>query len=189
VVTATNPAFANPFQFTGRENDGLAGLYYYRARYYDSDLRRFISEDPIGTRGGPNLYAYAANNPVSFSDPLGLQPSAQQLGVPPVTGLPAGIPGSPVQPSFPSLAAPLRMATQVQAGFNLAAFSQLIATRVIQFADTIECGRAQTVIVCYKAQRPLETITVTPIPIIRAPDTVCGPPFTTVGRRCCPLLR
>ena len=73
-VTATNPAFANPFQFTGRENDGLAGLYYYRARYYHSDFRRFFSEDPIGfDGGGPNLYAYVRNSPTRLVDPLGLQ--------------------------------------------------------------------------------------------------------------------
>ena len=46
-VSTTNPAFPNPFQFTGRENDGLAGLYYYRARYYDTSLHRFVSEDPL----------------------------------------------------------------------------------------------------------------------------------------------
>jgi RHS repeat-associated protein len=46
-TTITNPGFENPFQFTGRENDILAGLYYYRARYYHPGLGRFISEDPI----------------------------------------------------------------------------------------------------------------------------------------------
>ncbi len=40
----------NPFQYTGRENDGT-GLYYYRARYYSPVLKRFISEDPIGLLG------------------------------------------------------------------------------------------------------------------------------------------
>ena len=72
-VSTTNPAFPNPFQFTGRENDGLAGLYYYRARYYHPDLHRFIAEDPLGLEAGDvNLYAYAQNNPVMFNDPLGL---------------------------------------------------------------------------------------------------------------------
>ncbi len=60
----------NPFQYTGRENDGT-GLYYYRARYYSPELQRFISEDPIGLAGGINLYAYTANNPVRFKDPFG----------------------------------------------------------------------------------------------------------------------
>jgi RHS repeat-associated protein len=41
----------NPFQYTGRENDGT-GLYYYRARYYNPGSGRFLSRDPIGFRGG-----------------------------------------------------------------------------------------------------------------------------------------
>jgi RHS repeat-associated protein len=72
VPSATSPTVANPFQFTGRENDNLAGLYYYRARYYHPGLQRFISEDPIGFAGGdPNLYEYVGNNPLSFRDPTG----------------------------------------------------------------------------------------------------------------------
>jgi len=73
-VSATNPGFPNPYQFTGRENDGVARLYYYRARYYHPGLARFISEDPIGLLGGDaNLYAYVANSPLNVRDPLGLR--------------------------------------------------------------------------------------------------------------------
>lgn len=61
----------NPVQYTSRENDGT-GLMFYRARYYDSVLKRFISRDPIGLAGGPNEYAYVNGNPVSATDPLGL---------------------------------------------------------------------------------------------------------------------
>ena len=61
----------NPFQYTGRENDGT-GLYYYRFRYYSPKLQRFISEDPIGLLGGINFYSYVGNSPVNFVDPLGL---------------------------------------------------------------------------------------------------------------------
>ncbi|MGH7345566.1 MAG: RHS repeat-associated core domain-containing protein, partial [Candidatus Rokuibacteriota bacterium] len=72
-VSASNPAFPNPLQFTGRENDGIAGLYYYRARYYHPGLQRFISEDPLGFVGGdPNLYAYVFNRPTILRDPSGL---------------------------------------------------------------------------------------------------------------------
>ena len=60
----------NPFQFTGRENDGT-GLLFYRARYYSSRSQRFMSEDPIGFKGGINVYAYTLNNPVKYSDPMG----------------------------------------------------------------------------------------------------------------------
>jgi RHS repeat-associated protein len=45
-VTVSGEASDNPFQYTGRENDGT-GFYYYRARYYSPELQRFISEDPI----------------------------------------------------------------------------------------------------------------------------------------------
>jgi RHS repeat-associated protein len=49
------------------------GFYYMRARYYDPQVGRFISEDPIGFDGGDvNLMAYAGNNPVMRIDPLGL---------------------------------------------------------------------------------------------------------------------
>ena len=67
-ITGTS---ANPFQYTGRENDGT-GLYFYRQRYYSSVLQRFLSQDPIGLLGGVNFYRYVLNNPLSFTDPLGL---------------------------------------------------------------------------------------------------------------------
>ncbi|OHE56254.1 MAG: hypothetical protein A2Z47_09745 [Thermodesulfovibrio sp. RBG_19FT_COMBO_42_12] len=69
-VTISGEPSDNPFQYTGRENDGT-GLYYYRARYYSSELQRFISEDPIGLRGGINKFAYVENKPVNRTDPLG----------------------------------------------------------------------------------------------------------------------
>jgi RHS repeat-associated protein len=68
----TSGATANPYQFTGRENDGT-GFYYYRARYYHPTLQRFMSQDPIEFGGGQsNLYAYVSQSPLSFLDPLGL---------------------------------------------------------------------------------------------------------------------
>ncbi len=71
-TTAVGSPSTNPFQFTGRENDGT-GLYYYRARYYSPELHRFIREDPLGlAAGGVNYYLYALNNPLSYYDPFGL---------------------------------------------------------------------------------------------------------------------
>jgi RHS repeat-associated protein len=58
--------------FTGREGDDT-GLYYLRARYYDPQTQRFISEDPIRLRGGMNLFEYARNSPCQFKDPFGLK--------------------------------------------------------------------------------------------------------------------
>jgi RHS repeat-associated protein len=65
-------ASANPYQFTGRENDGT-GVLYYRARYYDPTLERFISQDPLGFGSqNVNLYAYVEDSPIDLLDPLGL---------------------------------------------------------------------------------------------------------------------
>lgn len=61
----------NRFRFASSEVDRL-GLYYFRARYYSPELRRFISEDPIGLAGGVNPYMYAGNDPINQSDPTGL---------------------------------------------------------------------------------------------------------------------
>lgn len=69
----------NPFQYTGRENDGT-GLYYYRARYYSPMLQRFISSDPIGLSGGINTYGYALGQPTRYIDPSGLN-SVGAIGV------------------------------------------------------------------------------------------------------------
>src|SRR5207253_7804275 len=65
----------NELGYTGRESDST-GLYYYRARYYHPGLARFISEDPIGLRGGVNFYAYVGNDPLRYMDPLGLDKRA-----------------------------------------------------------------------------------------------------------------
>ncbi len=71
-VTASTGTLTNPFQYTGRDNDSETGLYYYRARYFDPRVGRFISEDPLGVRDHLNMYAYVHNNPINFDDPLGL---------------------------------------------------------------------------------------------------------------------
>ncbi|MBI3352238.1 MAG: hypothetical protein HY036_06640, partial [Nitrospirae bacterium] len=71
---------SNPFQYSGREQDGT-GLYFYRARYYSPALQRFISEDPIGFAGGDlNLYESFLNNPINFKDYTGNGPVGQVVG-------------------------------------------------------------------------------------------------------------
>ncbi len=63
---------ATRYKFTGREYDDFTGLHYYRARWYDGNLGRFISEDPIGFAGGDvNLYGYVGNDTLAFRDPSG----------------------------------------------------------------------------------------------------------------------
>jgi len=57
--------------YTAREDDGT-GLYFYRARYYDPVMKRFVQSDPIGLAGGINTYSYVGGNPLNYTDPLGL---------------------------------------------------------------------------------------------------------------------
>jgi len=94
----------NGYAFTGREWDSETGLAYYRARYYDPKVGRFISEDPIGFEDDYDLYAYVRNNPNTSSDPSGLgavapvpKPTKQWPAGPPCATTAAGapIPNSP----------------------------------------------------------------------------------------------
>ncbi len=65
-----------PYSYTGREYDVESGLYFYRARYYDANTGRFLSEDPLGFGGKDhNLYRYVTNNPSNWVDPFGLKVS------------------------------------------------------------------------------------------------------------------
>ncbi|MGA7777859.1 MAG: RHS repeat-associated core domain-containing protein [Paraburkholderia sp.] len=61
-----------PLRFQGQYVDEETGLHYNQHRYYDPDTGRFITQDPIGLRGGNNLYRYGPN-PGRWIDPLGLQ--------------------------------------------------------------------------------------------------------------------
>jgi len=69
-VSASDPNHPNRFLFTGREFDSETSLYYYRARYYNATIGRFLQTDPVGD--GMNAYGYCRNNPVAWVDPTGL---------------------------------------------------------------------------------------------------------------------
>src|SRR3990170_1934211 len=86
-TTTTGGTNTNPFQFTGRENEGSSiGLYFYRARYYNPTFGRFTSEDPIGFLGsGVNLYAYVGDSPTNFVDRRGLERGGEGCGPTPLT--------------------------------------------------------------------------------------------------------
>ncbi|RKZ43487.1 MAG: hypothetical protein DRQ58_12525, partial [Gammaproteobacteria bacterium] len=72
VHAQTDMGQGDRFLFTGREYSDDTGLYYYRGRYYDPGLGRFISQDPIGFEGGDfNLYRYVNNSPLNGTDPTG----------------------------------------------------------------------------------------------------------------------
>ena len=72
LLTETNPGQGDRYLFTGREYDRTSELYYYRARYYDGESGRFMSEDTLGFAAGDlNLYRYVGNSPHNATDPSG----------------------------------------------------------------------------------------------------------------------
>ena len=69
-------------------------LYYYRDRYYDASIQRFISLDPIGFLSGDfNFYRYTSNNdPLNFTDPSGFTVIIpEQVGDAPIEVVPEKI--------------------------------------------------------------------------------------------------
>ncbi len=105
-----------PFRFTGRLQ-AVGGLYYYRARYYDSSAARFISQDPIGLAGdSPNLYRFSANAPSNAIDPTGTAI---------IEGTPYEDSVGPVQFSFKSLADPVNKTAGFKVCIGLGAKEKL----------------------------------------------------------------
>jgi RHS repeat-associated protein len=65
---------ANPFKYIGElgVTHESNGLYYMRSRFYDPNLGRFVSPDPLGEAAdNTNLYVYANNKPTQDVDPKG----------------------------------------------------------------------------------------------------------------------
>lgn len=76
MILSESEGFAQPFKYVGKLGvmSEANGFYYMRARYYDPQVGRFISEDPMGFDGGDvNLYVYGSNNPLLLVDPWGLE--------------------------------------------------------------------------------------------------------------------
>ncbi|UBF30102.1 RHS repeat-associated core domain-containing protein (plasmid) [Kovacikia minuta CCNUW1] len=71
-VSSSTGTVDTRYKYTGREYDVETGLHYYRARYYDTGVGRFIGQDPIGFQAGDsNLYRYVDNSPLNATDPSG----------------------------------------------------------------------------------------------------------------------
>ena len=82
--------------FIQQEELASVGLVHLNARLYDPHIGRFISADPTGRKGGPNLYAYANNNPTTFTDPSGLLSSFGRAAL--VNGTSVSAQGEVAQP-------------------------------------------------------------------------------------------
>jgi RHS repeat-associated protein len=86
IVTETNATNGDRFKYAGMEYDAAVGIYYDRARYYNSVAGRFLTHDPIGFAGGtPNLYGYVSNEPTASVDASGLSGGQQR---PPSAAMP-----------------------------------------------------------------------------------------------------
>ncbi|WP_407078592.1 RHS repeat domain-containing protein [Xenorhabdus bovienii] len=73
VIASNNPDYhvnCN-LRFCGQYEDAESGLFYNRHRYYSPETAQYISADPIGLKGGFNLYSYV-HNPTGWIDPFGL---------------------------------------------------------------------------------------------------------------------
>ena len=76
ITSATSGTKANDFahRFSTKFLDDETALYYYGYRYYDATVGRWINRDPIGERGGLNLYGFVYNEPNNWLDRLGWEP-------------------------------------------------------------------------------------------------------------------
>lgn len=72
VLSSGSLASENCYRFSTKDRDDETGLYYYGYRYYDAGVGRWTQRDPIGERGGVNLYVNSENTLVNHYDSLGL---------------------------------------------------------------------------------------------------------------------
>jgi RHS repeat-associated protein len=87
VLNEFNPnEIDQPIRMQGQQIDRESGLFYNRHRYYDPQMGRYITQDPIGLEGGVNLYGYVEGNPAGTIDPLGLDSTVWRIPNGPTNG-------------------------------------------------------------------------------------------------------
>jgi RHS repeat-associated protein len=91
LIAGSNPD-SYPFRFSTKFTDPETGLIYYGYRFYDPANGRWPSRDPIGERGGVNLYGMVGNDAVNFVDVLGMIGGGNGIYLP---GISPGLPGNP----------------------------------------------------------------------------------------------
>ena len=126
----TNEGVANAFEYVGQWGvmDEGNGLDFMRARYYSPTEGGFIGIDPIGIKGGLNVYAYTGNSPTMFSDPLGLFCTSQALdGAFNIVGGIAGLAGA----AAISATMPASLAVLATVGIVSSAYSFAVGTAQI----------------------------------------------------------
>ncbi|GAB2175293.1 RHS repeat-associated core domain-containing protein [Dongia sp. agr-C8] len=133
VTSQSGAANDNPYQFTGRQNDGT-GLYYYRARYYNPTWGRFINEDPIGLAGGISLYGYVSGNPINNVDPFGECPPCLAVVVVAEGGAEAGA----IAAAIGEVAAAVRGAMTVGSIINMAQNNKATRNKIASLQKRID---------------------------------------------------
>jgi RHS repeat-associated protein len=79
ISTARDQSAAETVSVTGMERDEESGLSYHTARYLIGSLSSWSSVDPIGARGGLNMYAYSGGSPIRYVDTSGLADTNWEL--------------------------------------------------------------------------------------------------------------
>lgn len=70
-ATQDKPTITSNLRLPGQYEDAETGLHYNFRRYYDPEIGRYVTQDPIGLEGGVNVYSYANGNPILYIDPRG----------------------------------------------------------------------------------------------------------------------
>ena len=100
-ISNENELVNQPFAYVGQYGvqQEPNALYFMRARYYDSNVGRFIKEDPIGLAGGDSVYAYVMNNLIAYIDSGGLLPEKYRTPEPKTSETKEPEPQTPKTPS------------------------------------------------------------------------------------------